>query len=111
MAGIPPKPQNNKPGAKPAQLQRQGSVPNLQRQGSAGKLPNLGKMQQAFGNHDVGGVRVHTGGAAVQASAAMGAQAFTGGGNPQLRKQPSSNKLTAHEAAHVVQQKGGAKPK
>ncbi|MFO0745228.1 MAG: DUF4157 domain-containing protein [Myxococcota bacterium] len=76
-------------------------------QGGGGSLPHGDTIQKAFGAHDVSGIKAHTGGAASAASEAMGAKAFAtgdhvafGGGAPDLH-------TAAHEAAHVVQQKGG----
>ena len=64
-------------------------------------------MEPRFGA-DFSGVRVHTGGEAVQMNRELGAQAFTherdiffGEG-----KSPGNNELTAHELTHVVQQNG-----
>jgi len=62
-------------------------------------------MEPRFGA-DFSGVRVHTGGEAVQMNRELGAMAFTherdiffGEG-----KEPGNNELTAHELTHVVQQ-------
>jgi hypothetical protein len=69
-------------------------------------LPHLAPIQRAFGHHDVRGVRAHVGGAAAEAAAQIGADAYATGdqvafaGAPDLRQ-------AAHEAAHVVQQRGG----
>lgn len=74
--------------------------------GSGTSLPFLDRIQGAFGRHDISGVRAHVGGKAAEATGAIGADAFaTGediafGGVPDLW-------LAAHEAAHVVQQRGG----
>ena len=73
--------------------------------GGGGALPHLDAIQRSFGHHDVAGVRAHVGGAAAEASAAIGAHAYATGddvafaGAPDLRQ-------AAHEAAHVVQQRG-----
>jgi len=79
--------------------------------GGGGPLPHVDIIQQSFGRHDVSGVRAHTGGAAAAASAQMGAEAYAtgndvafGGGSPSLH-------TAAHEAAHVVQQRGGVQLK
>ncbi len=74
--------------------------------GSGTSLPFLEQIQTSFGRHDVRTVQAYTGGAAAEANAAIGAQAYaTGnavafGGTPDLH-------TAAHEAAHVVQQRGG----
>jgi hypothetical protein len=64
---------------------------------------------------DLGGVRVHTDGAATAAAAAIGARAFTIGpdiyfGQGQYDPSGSDGKLLlAHEVVHTVQQAGGAR--
>ena len=76
--------------------------------GSGGVLPHLEAIQHSFGHHDVSGVRAHVGGVAAEASHAIGAAAYATGddvafaGAPDLRQ-------AAHEAAHVVQQRGGVR--
>jgi hypothetical protein len=70
-------------------------------------------MEPRFGA-DFSGVRVHTGGEAVQMNRELGAQAFTHGSDVYFGagKSPGNNELTAHELTHVVQQSGdGVKPK
>ncbi len=74
--------------------------------GAGGPLPHLDRIQPAFGQHDVGGVQAHTGGAAAAASQAMGAEAFATGNHVAFAGAPSLH-TAAHEAAHVVQQRGG----
>ncbi len=76
--------------------------------GGGGALPHLAAIQRSFGHHDVSGVRAHVGGAAAEAAQAIGAAAYATGddvafaGAPDLRQ-------AAHEAAHVVQQRGGVR--
>src|SRR5687767_6331036 len=55
---------------------------------------------------DLSDVRVHTGGRASAAAAALNARAFAYGTHIALApgEQPSNLRLMAHEAAHVVQQ-------
>jgi hypothetical protein len=57
---------------------------------------------------DMGGVRVHTGAAAERAALALSARAFAYGPNIVLGPGERANDLAviAHEAAHVVQQRG-----
>ena len=74
--------------------------------GSATALPHLGQIQQAFGRHDVGAVQAHTDGAAQAGSAAMGAKAYATGHHVAFGGTPDLH-TAAHEAAHVVQQRGG----
>ena len=75
-------------------------------QGSGQQLPHLGAIQHAFGRHDVSGVQAHVGGAAREATTAMGAQGYATGNQVAFRDSPSLH-LAAHEAAHVVQQRAG----
>jgi len=74
--------------------------------GGGGALPHLGPVQQAFGKHDVSAVQAHTGEAASQANQAMGAEAYATGNHVAFDKSPDLHTV-AHEAAHVVQQRGG----
>ena len=71
------------------------------------ELPHRAAIEASFGpDHGLGGVRAHIGGAAAPASANIGAEAFTLGRDIAFRESPSLH-LAAHEAAHVVQQRGG----
>lgn len=72
-------------------------------------LPHLERLQSAFGRHDVRGVRVHTGPRARSAADLLSALAFTTGSHIALGG-PADLALAAHEAAHVVQQRNGARP-
>ena len=69
-------------------------------------------MENAF-SFDFASVRVHTGGAAHDAAAALGARALTAGTDILFRADqyqpgtPSGDRLLAHELAHVVQQARG----
>lgn len=74
--------------------------------GSGGALPHLGAIERSFGRHDVSGVRAHVGGAAAEGAAAMGAHAYASGDEVAFASFPDLH-LAAHEAAHVVQQRGG----
>ena len=74
--------------------------------GSGGPLPFLADIQRGFGAHDVGDVRAHTDGAAEAGTRAMGAQAFASGNDVAFGGSPDLF-TAAHEAAHVVQQRGG----
>ncbi|MEQ8973194.1 MAG: DUF4157 domain-containing protein [Coleofasciculus sp. C1-SOL-03] len=71
-----------------------------------------GFMEPRFGA-DFSGVRVHTGGEAVQMNQELGAQAFTHGSDVYFGagKEPGNNELMAHELTHVVQQGGGVQTK
>ncbi len=74
--------------------------------GSGQALPHLDAIQASFGPHDVSGVRAHVGGAAAEASGAIGAHAYATGNDVAFASQPDLF-LAAHEAAHVVQQRQG----
>ncbi len=74
--------------------------------GAGGQLPHLDLIQSSFGRHDVSGVSAHQDGAAADACDTMGAQAFATGSHVAFRGSPDLH-TAAHEAAHVVQQKGG----
>jgi hypothetical protein len=74
--------------------------------GGAGPLPHLDQIQRLFGRHDVSGVRAYVGGSAAEGTAALGAQAFATGDQVAFGAAPDLH-TAAHEAAHVVQQRGG----
>ena len=75
--------------------------------GPAQALPHLDAIQQSFGGaHDLSGVEAHVGGAAADASHAIGAEGFAAGNQVAFARQPDLH-LAAHEAAHVVQQRDG----
>ena len=78
--------------------------------GPGGALPHQDRIQRAFGRHDVGGVRAHVGGAAAEGAEAMGASAFATGNDVAFADAPDLH-TAAHEAAHVVQQRGGVQLK
>ncbi|HWO18552.1 MAG TPA: DUF4157 domain-containing protein [Kofleriaceae bacterium] len=80
------------------------------RAGTSGTLPHLDTIQQAFGRHDVRGVSAHVGGPAVQACDDMGAHAYASGTSVAFARAPDLH-TAAHEAAHVVQQRGGVRLK
>lgn len=88
------------------------STGNLQRaahrgvSGGGGQLPHLAQIQRAFGRHDVSTVSAHVGGAAAEASLAIGARAYAVGNKVAFATAPDL-RLAAHEAAHVVQQRRG----
>ena len=93
--------------------QAQSDVQQTARKGVAGpgqELPHLTTIQRAFGRHDVGDVQAHVGGPAAKASDAIGAQAYATGNDVAFRAQPDLH-TAAHEAAHVVQQRGGVQLK
>jgi hypothetical protein len=78
--------------------------------GGSGPLPHGDAIQRLFGRHDVSGVEAHVGGAAATASRAIGAEAYATGHRVAFASAPSLH-TAAHEAAHVVQQRGGVQLK
>ena len=77
---------------------------------ASGPLPHGETIQRAFGRHDVSDVQAHTGSAATAAATDMGAQAYATGNHVVFGDTPSLH-TAAHEAAHVVQQRGGVQLK
>lgn len=72
-------------------------------------------MEQAFGDADFGGVRVHTGSESDELNTRLGAQAFTvgsdiylGAGTPSMASGDGRH-LLAHELTHTLQQGAGAR--
>lgn len=79
--------------------------------GGGGALPHLDKIQASFGaEHDVSHVGAHVGGSAGIAATQIGASAYAMG-NQVAFAQPPDLHTAAHEAAHVVQQRGGVQLK
>lgn len=75
-------------------------------QGGGGALPHQAAIQKSFGRHDVSGIKGHVGGPATEATQAMGAKAYATGDHVAFGGEPDLH-TAAHEAAHVVQQRGG----
>jgi hypothetical protein len=78
--------------------------------GGGGPLPHGGTIQRLFGRHDVSGIEAHVGGPAAAASRAIGAEAYATGHHVAFASTPGLH-TAAHEAAHVVQQRGGVQLK
>jgi len=79
--------------------------------GTGVQLPHHERIQAAFGpEHDVSGIKAHVGCAAGEASAQLGARAYATGNNVAFAGEPDMH-TAAHEAAHVVQQRGGVQLK
>jgi hypothetical protein len=78
--------------------------------GNGGKLPHYEAVQRAFGAHDVSGVKAHVGGAARESAQDLGAKAYARGSEVAFAQSPDLH-TAAHEAAHVVQQRGGVQLK
>lgn len=76
--------------------------------GAGERLPHATVIQACFGHHDISGIRAHVGGAATTASAAIGARAYATGDDIAFAASPDLRQA-AHEAAHVVQQRGGVR--
>ena len=79
-------------------------------QGGGAKLPHLEAVQRSCGGHDVSGIRAHVGGAAREAAGDLGAKAYASGSQVAFAETPDLH-TAAHEAAHVVQQRGGVQLK
>jgi hypothetical protein len=73
---------------------------------SATKLPHFDRIQRAFGRHDVSSVKAHTGADAAASTREMGARAYATNDHVVLGEGADLHAV-AHEAAHVVQQRGG----
>ena len=78
--------------------------------GAGTTLPHLDLIQRSFGRHDVGQVQAHVDASAEVGARAMGAEAFAMGDHVAFAGQPDLH-TAAHEAAHVVQQRGGVQLK
>ena len=78
--------------------------------GGAQCLPFLERIQHSFGYYDVSDVEAHLGPGATAASQAIGAEAYTFGGEIAFGAMPSLH-TAAHEAAHVIQQRAGIRLK
>jgi hypothetical protein len=72
----------------------------------ASALPYAGSIQRLFGRHDISSIQAHIGPDADAAARGMGARAYATGDHVVLGA--GADQFTvAHEAAHVVQQRGG----
>lgn len=78
--------------------------------GAGGPMPFQDRIQNAFGAHDLSKVRTRTGGSAKEAAEALSATAYTTGEDVAFARPPDLH-TAAHEAAHVVQQRGGVQLK
>ena len=76
--------------------------------GASSSLPHLDQLQAAFGHHDLSDVRAQIGGDGARAADALGAHAYAFGDAVAFAEAPDL-RLAAHEAAHVVQQRGGVR--
>jgi hypothetical protein len=76
----------------------------------SGPLPHGDTIQRAFGHHDISSIQAHTGPNAAASANAMGADAYATGDHVVLGRGTDLHTV-AHEAAHVVQQRGGVQLK
>lgn len=76
----------------------------------ASPLPFSDTIQRAFGRHDVASIQAHLGRDAEVSAHAMGADAYAAGDHVVLGSGTDLHTV-AHEAAHVVQQRGGVQLK
>lgn len=74
--------------------------------GQRGALPFADKVQRSFGHHDIGNIQAYTGSVAGKAAGQLGAHAYATGNAVVLGGRQDLHTI-AHEAAHVVQQRGG----
>ena len=79
------------------------------RQAAGAPLPHLGRLQPFFGRHDLSRVRAEVGDGATQIADRHRAAAWAQGERVGFRAPPDL-RLAAHEAAHVIQQRLGARP-
>lgn len=86
-----------------------GQVQKLAAEGLAGsgqRFPHQAPIERAFGDHKLDGVKAVVGGPAQKAGQKLGADAFTQGEGVGFATAPDLF-TAAHEAAHIVQQRGG----
>jgi hypothetical protein len=74
--------------------------------GPSAPLPFADQIQSAFGHHDISYIRAHLGDEASSAADAIDARAYAMGNHVAFAGAPDLF-TAAHEAAHVVQQRGG----
>jgi hypothetical protein len=77
---------------------------------SVSPLPHSELIQRSFGRHDILGILAHTGREAAASARAMGAEAYATGNHVVLGGRTDLHTV-AHEAAHVIQQRGGVRLK
>ena len=87
-----------------------GAIASAGVQSASEPLPHHDQIQASFGRHDISGIRAQTGGAAAEASRGLGATAYAVGDRVGFAQSPDLH-TAAHEAAHVVQQRGGVQLK
>jgi hypothetical protein len=77
---------------------------------AASELPYADRIQRAFGRHDISAIQAHVGPEAAASAREMGARAYAAGDHVVLGDGADVHTV-AHEAAHVVQQRGGVQLK
>ena len=75
---------------------------------AATTLPHAGQIQRAFGRHDISRIQAHASGEAAASAREMGARAYAAGDHVVLGEDADLHTV-AHEAAHVIQQRGGVR--
>jgi hypothetical protein len=98
------------PAAGPAPADQVHAAAALGTRGPGERLPHHDTIQRVFGRHDIGGIVAHTDADAARGAGAMGAEAFATGSHVAFAGAPDLH-TAAHEAAHVVQQRGGVQLK
>jgi Domain of unknown function (DUF4157) len=78
--------------------------------GAGRRLPHADRVEQALGGHRLDAVRAYTDAGARAASRDLGAEAYTVGDKIAFASTSPSLHTVAHEAAHVIQQRAGARP-
>ncbi len=73
---------------------------------SGGAIPHAEAIQRSFGRHAVGDIRACIDGPAALAARSIGATAYAMGNAVAFDRTPDL-RTAAHEAAHVIQQRGG----
>jgi hypothetical protein len=73
-------------------------------------LPHAGRIQRAFGRHDISSIQAHIGATAAASATEMHADAYTTGNHVVLGRTADVATVT-HEAAHVIQQRAGVQLK
>ena len=87
-----------------------GDIAAARRGGQPLPTPTRAAMEQAFGDADFSGVRIHRSARSDELNRAVGARAFTLGADVFVRRDEgdlaggAGQRLLAHELAHVVQQ-------
>jgi Domain of unknown function (DUF4157) len=96
---------------------RRSPVLDLIRSGGGRPLdPSLRTFMEGRLGHDLGSVRVHTGGAAAASARSVNADAYTVGENIVFQDHAyrpgtdAGRRILAHELAHVIQQRSGPVP-